>query len=393
MTDKKEPFKKPSLYPNIQEEGRTGVEQEDLSSDEIITEPFDPTLIRISTQPMTIDLLLDRIENNALNLSPGFQRGAGIWSPEAQSRLIESILIRIPIPAFYMDASDEDNWLVVDGLQRLTTLKRFVLTGELKLSGLEFLTQFNGASFNDLTPRFKRRIKETQVPVYKIEPGTPLQVKFNIFRRINTGGLPLSSQEIRHALNQGKVTDFLAKLAQSNEFLKATDHGISDKRMADRECVLRFMAFTLTNYSNYTQRDFDNFLNETMSSINKMTEEKLNSLENQFLSTMKLARDIFGGNAFRKMYGKNYSRSPISKALFESWSVNLNRIEQRNRDLIVERKDLLVDRFIQLMKIRDFEEAISQGTGDVRKVHLRFEKIAGIIEEVLNDPLASSPKF
>src|SRR5262249_19033423 len=104
----------------------TGVESEDTTSSERITEPFDPTLIRVETKPMTIDLLLTRIQNNELELSPGFQRKGDIWKDEAKSRLIESILIRIPLPAFYMDATDDDKWIVVDGLQRLTSLKRFV---------------------------------------------------------------------------------------------------------------------------------------------------------------------------------------------------------------------------------------------------------------------------
>ena len=117
----------------------TGIEPEDIESDSQITEPLDPTLIRVETKPMSLDALIARIREEDLDLAPGFQRKGGIWKDEAQSRLIESILIRIPLPAFYMDATNEDRWLVVDGLQRLTTLKRFVIDQELRLKGLEFL--------------------------------------------------------------------------------------------------------------------------------------------------------------------------------------------------------------------------------------------------------------
>ena len=94
-------------------------DEETIDAPGEIHDPFDPTLIRVERSNPTIDLLQTRMEHNEINLSPDFQRKGGIWNLDAQSRLIESILIRIPLPAFYVDASDEDLWLVVDGLQRL----------------------------------------------------------------------------------------------------------------------------------------------------------------------------------------------------------------------------------------------------------------------------------
>ena len=96
----------------------------DLDEDESIIQPFDPELIRVETRPMTIDLLLQRIKYEELDLAPDFQRKGGIWNQLTKSRLIESILIRIPLPAFYMDATNEDKWVVIDGLQRLTTHRK-----------------------------------------------------------------------------------------------------------------------------------------------------------------------------------------------------------------------------------------------------------------------------
>ena len=125
----------------IGESGGTGleVEEEDTGSEFAITEPFDPARIRVETKPMVISLLMDRIRHNEIDLTPGFQRKGGIWSPKAKSQLIESLLIRIPLPAFYMDGGDESRWLIVDGLQRLSTLKAFVIDKTMKLTGLEFL--------------------------------------------------------------------------------------------------------------------------------------------------------------------------------------------------------------------------------------------------------------
>ncbi len=366
------------------DDGSTGVEIEDVNTGVSITEPFDPTLIRVTPKQMNVDLLLKRIAQDALDLSPGFQRKGGIWTNGAQSRLIESLLIRIPIPAIYVDATDDDRWLIVDGLQRLTALRRFVIAGELKLSGLEFLaTELEGATFADLPLRFRRRILETQIFVYAIEEGTPPNVKFNIFKRINTGGLPLSPQEIRHALYYGKATAFLGELAQTPQFLKATDRGISDRRMADQECVLRFLAFTLTPYTTYKAGDFDGFLNQAMGTMSSMPDQELEILRGQFLQAMVTAVEIFERDSFRKRYSLSHGRYPINKALFEAWSVYLGKLEQAQRQILVLKRDELRVRFMELMNTREFDDAISLGTGDIRKVNRRFGEIERIIQEVL----------
>jgi hypothetical protein len=365
------------------DDGSTGVEVEDTSGIEAITDPFDPTLIRISTRTSIVDMLLKRIKQNVLDLSPGFQRKAGLWSDEDQSRLIESLLIRIPIPAFYVDATDEDRWLVVDGLQRLTALRRFVLDSELSLEGLEFLTQFNGNKFESLPARYQRRIVETEVTIFMIEQGTPANVKFNIFKRINTTGLPLSGQEIRHALNQGRAPLFLAKLANSAAFLQATDHGIRDKRMADQEIVLRFLAFLMTPYTQYPSGELDGFLNEAMAALNKAPDTTLNILRDQFVVAMETAYAVFDRDAFRKRYSSTAMRKPINKALFEAWGVSLSRLDIGERQTLVRNKSSIIEQFIQLMSDHDFDTAISSGTGNAGKVRPRFEGVQSIINRVL----------
>jgi hypothetical protein len=367
----------------INEDDGTEIEIENSEDEMGLVEPFNPAQIRVSPKYMTIDLLLSRIEHQELDLSPDFQRKF-VWTDGAQSRLIESTLIRLPLPAFYMDATDDDKWLVIDGLQRLTSLKRFVLTRELKLSGLEFLgQQLNGKIYDELSPAFQRRIKETQVTVYLIEKGTPPKVKFNIFKRINTGGLPLSFQEIRHALNPGAVTTYLADLAESNEFKKATTDGVRDQRMGDREIVLRFLAFAITPYTQYKVPDLDSFLNDKMAEINKMTEERRQELRQRFFRAMDAAYHIFENDAFRKRYNKTAKRLSINKALFEAWAVNLDRLDDQQLLQLTQYKEIVKEKFIALMNIPEFEKAISQGTNTIAKVKYRFEAIAQLIDEVL----------
>jgi len=376
----------------------------EIEKEQEIIEPFDPTKIKIDARQITIDLVLNRIKYGEIELSPDFQRDANIWTPEAKSRLIESMLIRIPLPAFYIDATDDDKWKVIDGQQRLTAIKHFVLGKDterkkerdekdiFRLSKLEFLTQLNNKSYDEIPRNYQRRISETQITMYLIEKGTPEKLKFNIFKRINTGGLPLSPQEIRHAIYQGKATKFLEKLAKTEEFKNATVNSVRDERMAARETVLRFLAFKITHFSEYGftdnakngATDLDTFLNNAMKAMNNMSDKHFHDLENDFLKAMSAAIDIFGNESFRKRFDKNAKRRPFSKALFESWAVNLSSLNYDQIELLKMRKDILVDGFISLNADRSFIDSISEGTGSIRRVKYRFGKIKELIDTVLN---------
>jgi len=360
----------------------SGVEPEDTDSEEEIKVPFDPKSIRISTSILSIGQLLYRIKDKAIDLSPDFQREF-VWKDGAQSRLIESMLIHFPLPAFYMDATDDDNWLVIDGLQRLRTVERFVLKNNLRLRDLEFLgKELNDKTHKELPRPFQRRIGETQVTVYKIEKGTPPEVRYNLFKRINTGGLPLSPQEIRHALYPGPANKFLAELADSNEFKKATNYSIRDKRMTDREMVLRFLAFSITPYQDY-KSNYVVFLNAHMNILNRMSQSDLENLKKRFFRAMDAACRIFGEWAFRKIHSKKGQYSHVIKPLFEAWSVNLDKLNDKEIELLLQRKERLTDGFIKIMNERYFDNAVSVSTGSPQRIKTRFEYIEKLIREVL----------
>lgn len=342
---------------------------------------YDPEKINIFTREPTIEQLLRRINEEALDLAPDFQRHANIWKDDAKSRLIESILIRIPLPAFYIDATDEDKWLVVDGLQRLFALKQFMSDKTLKLCGLEYLTNFEGKNYDEIERRYQRRIEETQVTVYLIEKGTPPEVKYNIFKRINTGGLPMTPQELRHALNPGKATKFLAQLATSNEFQQVTNLSkLRKMRMDDREFILGFLAFTLTSYKDYQSEKRNLFLSKALSKVNNMSEAELQGIEIKFKKAMVAAWEIFGKNAFRKISQYQTKMFPINKALFEVWSVNLSLLSDEEIEILKQQKEQLIEKFINYVDSdRDFLTSISQAA---EKIEYRFMIIEQIIQEV-----------
>lgn len=358
--------------------------ENDTDDDKIVMDnPFNPKDIDIKTKTMSMDNIIKRLKENEIDLAPDFQRNMNLWDDEKQSRLIESLLIKFPLPAFYFDGSDDNKWLVVDGLQRLSAIKNFVVDQTLRLTGLEFLEKLNGHTFAELPRTFQRQIEEAEIISYVINPGTPEDVKFNIFKRINTGGLVLEPQEIRHALNQGIPARFVAELAQLDEFKRATGYVISSKRMLDREFVTRFISFYINDPNDY-KPDLDTFMTKSMGQIKHLSEKERDEIKRNFSEAMKCVMAIFGKWAFRKVYDITEKRRPINKALFEVWSVMLARLNDSQRHAIINNKELVFERFIILMNMDNFfVSSITSSTGDKSRIKYRFSEIENLLKESL----------
>ncbi len=371
---------------NNENEPQTEAEEIDVTL--VIDRPFDPSKIKVTTEKKNIDLLVRRIDHEEVDLAPEFQRRARVWPIPRRSQLIESLLLRIPLPVFYVSADAMDNWAVVDGLQRITTIYDFV-KGDFILSGLEYLTTLEKLGFADLDRSMKRRIEETELVINVIQPGTPEEVMINIFKRINTGGVPLNGQEIRNALNKGPVRNYLKALASDPSFISATAETISDNRMEAQEMVLRFLAFSMTPYTEYKMTELDTFLNEAMRKLNQMNDESRSELADLFRRSMRLAEEIFGQQAFRKPKfdesGKvKAGRNPVSKPLFESWSVALSNLSEKDAAAVLSNKEEVSSQFNKL--VRDdaaFITSISYSTGSTSRVLKRFSAIEQLIDTTI----------
>lgn len=375
----------------------TGVEVEYLDvaeepqeiHDTILT-PFDPDKIDVVTRNPTVDLLLSRIRNGAIDLSPDFQRKAGIWDHKRKSRLIESLLLRVPLPTFYAAENENEDWAVVDGIQRLTAIAQFmeptlVKSEPLRLADLEYLgSEYNDLTFDQLPPKLQLRLRETEFVLHLIRRGTPEPVKYNIFARINTGGLRLSSQELRHALIGGPIRERLKRMAGSDAFTKATSRSVRDDRMADREMVLRYLAFREIDPLEYDAQDFDAFLTESMRRHSDMGGQEFARREEEFYDVMRTCERAFGNYAFRKVWGRDSPRSPINRALFEAVSVAVADLDSEGRARLEQRSQSALEAIITLTASYEFNSAISSATGDKRKVHLRFKETAKSIREVVD---------
>ena len=344
-----------------------------LSSDERIR-PFDPTKINITMAPMALDSLVRRLKNEEINLNTEFQRKSGLWSNVKKSQLIESLLLKIPLPAFYFDASDDGEWLIIDGLQRITAIYEFIVMKTLKLEGLEFFNDLNGLGYEEL-------IDESSLITFTVKDGTPVNVKYNIFKRLNTGGLELKPQEIRHALYQGQATVFLKELSLSKDFLRVTCHSIKTERMLDQEFVLRFIAVCYYGIENYDSLPED-FLNETMDYINHQKTEKIKDIRTEFAAIMVIMYELFGNAAFRKM-ASDGRRRPINKAIYEMWCKAIFDLDSPKRKELKEKKEQLKINYIKRCERNDFLAYVR--ASDKYSYNKRMNQMKNLIEGVLDD--------
>jgi hypothetical protein len=389
---------------------KIGIEAE--NEDEDILEPFDPDSISIESKVIAMDTLLRRLDQKTIHLAPNFQRSE-VWDPTRRSRLIESLMLKIPLPMFYVAANEEGKWEVVDGLQRLSTIRDFMLGDKdgkkLKLSNLEFLgNKFNGKIFDNIEKdssqiRLINTIRETEMRFTVINPGTPEEVKRNIFKRINTGGMPLTAQEIRHALYQGKSSDLLIELINMPEFKETINSNINDSRMGARELVLRFLAFLIVPVTEY-QSDMDKFLSNAMRIINCMPEmeqqkiakiynrdsvpkikyRKIADLKSKFILGMQRGKILFGDHAFRKSLPRDQRKSPINKALFESWSNVLCELNEADFQLLESRKEDFLVKYKQQLNSSNFNDSISRHASQkINGVIERYKVINGIVKDIL----------
>lgn len=372
--------------------------------------PFDAEKISISNKPVPAETLIRRLKQKTIK-SPLIQRGAGIWGDEQQSRLIESLLLKIPLPLFYVAADVDDNWSVVDGLQRVTAIRRYVIEKEFALSGLEFLGKdYNGLKFDQLPAKMQNRIYESEFSFAVINPSTPPNVQRNVFKRLNTGGLPLTQQEIRHALYYGPSAILLEDLAKSNAFKIATDYRVDDSRMGARELVLRFLAFLVRGIDSYPKNeDMDAFLSETMQLINIMPElpekeirrifgedysgnlnlryTQISDLTNKFNIAMHRAHELFGVHAFRKSTPLVAYRTPVNKSLFECWAFVIAEMNKEEFDALLAKREKLYKVFSEKINIYNsaFERSISRDSHKLSGVKTRYTSLKEIIGAVINE--------
>lgn len=338
--------------------------------------PLDAIMVRTDTR--NVGDVVKRIEAGRYAMHPDFQRDF-VWPPAKQSKLIESCVMRIPLPVFYVAEGEDGRITVVDGLQRLSTFQAY-LTNKFKLTGLGEGHPLEGKRFSDLPINLQERIEDTPLTLYILDKSAPEAARLDIFDRVNSG-IALSRQQMRNALHNGPATWWLADMAMQPYFLAATGGSLAQGTMRDREAINRFAAFFILGPDSYGG-DMDLFLARGLSAINRAP-EGLPELTNAFHKAMALNHYLFGKHAFRKSLiegGENDYRSVINISMFDAFSVVLARID----DVRFEADSAEIRRKVKdLLAWGDFNSAISLSTNGTAQVRTRFTLLADTLSEWL----------
>ncbi len=351
-------------------------EEEDVTEYPSLDEP-----VNIKEDKYSIYEYLRQLKKGSIILTPDFQRHE-VWKQKQKSCFIESVLMGLPLPPIYLKKDSDTRYIVVDGLQRTSTLRDF-MDGKLRLSGLEpegknVLEGATVETLDDIKAGLRARLEDRKMLMYVMEPSVPMAVVYDVFNRINTGGTQLSRQEIRNCIFQGKSTVMLKSVADSKIFKRSIGNGIKCMRMKDREAVLRCLSFVVMNYELDYDGSMDKFLEKTMVKINRMTQEEVDALETKTLSVFAITEQIFGNTNFR--IPTDYTIGRINIAVMETI---FNCFYQSNIDIQQIDSSLFKRVFNSLLNNVTYLGAVRWSTGSVANVRTRFREAHRFIDKLL----------
>lgn len=334
---------------------------------EFFASPYDPP----------VKTLIQEIKDGELIVRPTFQRSF-VWDVVRQSRFVESILLNIPIPNLFFAEDEDKTKVVVDGQQRLTALKHFQ-ENRFQLKGLEALAALNGKLFENLTERQQRIFNNRTLRCLVISARSDSEIRFQVFERLNQGGMPLNAQEVRHCVYRGELNDLLHELVKDANWLAAIGKDEPNGRMTDCELVLRYISFR-DRGKDYSA-PLKAFLNSYMRGNRHIDKIKSEELDKSFRETVRKVYDTFGEQSFR--------RATVDNGNIE-WDRSLNRAVFDCQMLIFEHVDStwlkvnsleVKNRFLELFADEAFADAVSRATADVARLRIRLQKVL----EMLND--------
>lgn len=370
------------------------LEGESYNSSAEVNEVYPNAEVRV-TRAQYSTLHIKRLveDRKELIIDPDFQRG-NVWAKKQGAELVESILMGIPIPVMYLFEMRDGKKQVVDGRQRISAILDF-LNDKLVLKDLKILPEYNDCKFSDLDAKMQGIFEDSQMYFYIIQPPTPERVKYDIFDRVNRGGTRLTNQEMRNALYRGKSTRLISELSKTEEFLRATGHGISPKRKKDNYVVLRTISFYLlyrkadvvlkqNGEAIEYRSDIDDFLAKMMIFINeKASDELIADCRTMFLRAMNNSYRIMGEDAYRfaayeDESGKSRKR-PINMPLFEMLAYIFSD------DCVTNNSQITRDAINKFKDTYDYQKMLMSNVDSSTNVTERFSTAKKLLEQIKHD--------
>ena len=337
---------------------------------------------RILAQPYdySVQDIVDKIKAQDIDLNPDYQRnyvwGANDEKEHKCSRLIESLLLNIPIPVIYFAEQAETlKYEVIDGQQRLYTFYRF-LNDEFALNALKLRDDVNGKKYSELEQKDRDEIRKRSIRAIVILNESDEEVKYEVFERLNLGSIQLTPQEIRNNTLRGTFNDLLKELAARPLFKKMLNLRLKSdqKNMAHEELVLRFFAYHDSGYKRAKNLSF--FLTEYLKNNQNPSEATLNNLRNLFDNTISLVDKFLGENAFSSFGVKTGQWTILSnRSLYDAEMLAFS--DFTNKPIKVTPAEFKI-RLEKLMADKEFRKSLHSQAGG-KMIQKRVSKIRDII--------------
>lgn len=349
--------------------------------------PYEPTLndLDMSVEQFSVFEYLRQKDKGKIITQPDFQRNL-VWKDRSKSKFIESILLNFPIPFIYLNevlekrgTTAESKYMIIDGLQRTSTLESFY-KNEFRLSDLDAIPQYNNLLYEDLPEILQSKFENKKLNIFVLKPSTPMEVIYDLFNRINTGGTQLNRQEVRNCIYIGKSTKLLKELSEKSYFKKAISEGVSAIRMKDRELILRYISFRYFDFQQTYDGNLSSFIEKAMKEINMWDDNQIADLSYEFKRVMEWTFEIWGENNFRMPTER--TRGTINMAIFETVCYFVSRTSD---DFMRKNKKRLKMNYSKLISNPTYNDAVTRSTNSKIRVIDRFNLVEEILKDNTND--------
>lgn len=352
------------------ESEKNHIYEEDTGSDTVDPDSIPIKDRRVVTQPydLAIDNLIQQINSGILFLRPisnrpKFQRQY-VWSDKLASRLVESVLLNVPIPPCYLSENDDCEYDVIDGQQRIYSLYRFV-ENQFALRDLTAIPELNGLRFFELPSKEQRKIRTHTLRCTVIKNESHSEIKFDVFERLNSSTMPLNAQELRNCMYRGALNNLLGELSFEKKWLKIRGRKTPDKRLADEEIILRFFSFQIMGIHNY-KTPLKSWLNDTACLGRKFSDQKIGDLRNKWHSSLDVCLELFDHSAcFRRPKSKAINRALYDLLMYTASQITVETAKSK--------KTQFLESYTNLLKDTEFEDLISRSVDHKKRTDRRFQ--------------------
>ncbi len=336
--------------------------------------PKEKRFLHTMAYDYSVQYLYELMKTGKIVLEVPFQRKQ-IWKTDKASSLIESIIMNVPIPPLYFSEEDDGRWLVLDGLQRLSSIKNFY-DNEFALNKLEVLGELNTKKYKDLPPKSKSLLDDGMLRVNVIKKDSHKDIKYDIFMRLNRGAVTLNYQELRNCLYRGNLNDAAKELCNENlSFLRILKQKKPHQRYLDVEFIIRYFAIsdniaTDSNgdvYLSGYKGKLVQYLNDYMAEHKDCTTEEKQAYKDRFNSTIEKVTIVFGEDkAFRDISTDN---TKIYKTIADFVMPSLERM---SLEYVTKQKENIYNRLLSFLENEEIKESLSKRTSDKDLVNLRL---------------------